>query len=63
MKRARQSGFQMIPFGDRDIITRFFLGQLNSVPEEIDDRVRAETLLKRAALKAGKVQSGAQIQE
>ena len=53
----------MIQYDDRETITRFFHGQLSSIPEQIDERMRADTLLKRSSLKGGKVQNAASLQE
>ena len=56
VKNARAKEIQIIPFAERDIISRFFDGEKSSSNvEEIDDRVRPDTLLKRSHLKTGRV--------
>jgi len=44
----------VIPTGEREAITNYFKKGIANL-EDIDDRVRPDTLLKRSELKAGKV--------
>ena len=62
MKKAGAVGIPVVQFQDRVEITQFFSGAKNS-SDQIDERVRGETLLKKSLLKAGKVQTQVNAQE
>ena len=52
MRNANQVGIPIVPFNDRDEVTKYFTGAITH-SSHIDERVRSDTMIKRSMLKAG----------
>ena len=54
-KKIREYGIAVVPTGEREAITHFFTVPSATNLEELDERVRQDTLMKLSHLKAGRL--------
>jgi len=62
-RKTREFGIALVPTGEREAITHFFTVASATNLEELDERVRPETVIKLSHLKAGRLQAPAQLAE